>query len=115
MKWLLDCDPGVDDFLALNLLAPSSAYRDFEADCLAYVSVNGNCDVETASSNLALADRLFQLSAPIYQGRALPLNKEVRHGFFHGKDGLLGQAQALAELAPAKTASEYPDLVSRRR
>ncbi|MFQ5913415.1 MAG: nucleoside hydrolase [Nitrospinota bacterium] len=96
-KILIDCDPGVDDALAL-ILALSSA----ETQVLAVTTVAGNAPVEICTRNAlrVLAVVRPERAPPVHQGASLPLSgMEVdRAPHIHGKDGL-------GDLDP----SRYPD------
>ncbi|MBI2881668.1 MAG: nucleoside hydrolase [Candidatus Tectomicrobia bacterium] len=90
-KILMDCDPGVDDALAL-LLALSSP----EAQVLAVTTVAGNAPVEVCTRNalrvLAVAAPLGarRVRPPVYQGASGPLAgiEGERASHIHGEDGL---------------------------
>lgn len=82
---ILDCDPGIDDAMALLFL---SALPSVQLHSI--TTVFGNADVETTSRNAAyLADR-FGLDIPIHMGAAHPLQGERHIPVLkvHGDDGL---------------------------
>lgn len=99
---VIDCDPGIDDAVALALAVASP-----EVDLLAVTTVSGNAPVEVATANALKLLRAFgrdDVSVAPGAGRAL-----VRVGWHglaspHGEDGLGG-----VELgsAPAPTAAEH--------
>lgn len=82
---LIDCDPGIDDSLALMLALASP-----ELPILGITTVSGNIEVNQATENaftvLALMDRK---DIPVHKGASVPLRRE----FFdatdtHGRDGI---------------------------
>lgn len=84
---IIDCDPGMDDMLAL-LLAAASA----ELDILTVTAVAGNRQVETTAFN---ARRIMDFAGcehvPVYAGAARPItDNEPQVNDVHGKDGLGG-------------------------
>jgi len=84
---LLDCDPGIDDALALLMAAASPRLQLLGVTCVA-----GNRPVHTTTANasalLALAGRD---EVPVHAGCARPLAlPEARTNLVHGEDGLGG-------------------------
>jgi len=82
---LFDTDPGIDDAMALLMLA-----RDARAELVGISTVFGNAPVEVTTANaLALCQR-FDLQVPVARGAARPLAREPRHFpvHIHGRDGL---------------------------
>lgn len=102
MKHLLyiDCDPGIDDALALAYLLNSP-----EASLLGIGTICGNVDVEQASENalrlLALADRS---DVPLATGESRYLAGEYGHRAtrVHGANGLGDVELPAADLTPAE-------------
>lgn len=87
-KIILDCDPGMDDSLAIIMAAKSS-----ELNLMAVTTVNGNYPVDVTCVN---ARRILELigrtDIPVARGMAKPLFRESPEDpFTHGKDG---QAEA---------------------
>jgi inosine-uridine nucleoside N-ribohydrolase len=84
-KILFDTDPGIDDALALLMLA-----RDARAELVGISTVFGNAPVDITTANaLALCHR-FDIHVPVARGAASPLARAAR-GFpveIHGHDGL---------------------------
>jgi inosine-uridine nucleoside N-ribohydrolase len=82
---LFDTDPGIDDAMALLMLA-----RDARAELLGISTVFGNADVDTTTANaLALCHR-FGIDVPVARGASRPLAR-VPRAFpvqIHGRDGL---------------------------
>lgn len=82
---LFDTDPGIDDAMALLMLA-----RDARAELVGISTVFGNASVDTTTANaLALCHR-FGIDVPVARGAARPLVREARHFpvQIHGHDGL---------------------------
>lgn len=83
--FLIDCDTGIDDAIALSYLA----CRPGAARIVGIVSTGGNVPVDTVHrNNLALAE-LLGLAAPIARGAAQPLvEPPMFAGDTHGPSGL---------------------------
>jgi inosine-uridine nucleoside N-ribohydrolase len=82
---LFDTDPGIDDAMALLMLA-----RDARAELVGISTVFGNAPVDITTANaLALCYR-FGIDVPVARGAARPLARETRHFpvDIHGHDGL---------------------------
>jgi len=84
---IIDCDPGIDDALALLLAAGSS-----ELTLLAVTTVSGNRPVDTTSSNACrILDLASRGDVPVYAGHDRPLaGGASRNNLVHGEDGLGG-------------------------
>ena len=95
MKILFDTDPGIDDAMALLMLA-----RDPRAELLGITTVFGNAPIDLTTANaLALCER-FGIDVPVARGAAQALTRPGR-GFpelIHGADGMGNIA-----LVPART------------
>lgn len=96
-KLIIDCDPGIDDALALLLACGSP-----EFELLGVTTVAGNRPVDITSFN---ACRLLDLAGldrvPVFAGAARPLAQaQPRCNLFHGEDGL-GGVQLPATRRPA--------------
>lgn len=95
---LFDCDPGVDDAVAilLALAAPD------ELDVIALTAVAGNAGLtHTARNARALADFAGRSDLPVYAGAAGPLLRApVEAGDFHGPNGLGDQSLPESKAAP---------------
>jgi purine nucleosidase len=100
VKILLDCDPGLDDALALLL-----AHGDPNIELVAVTTVGGNVSVEKTTRNaLELREYLGFRDVPVAAGAGAPLKGEVRNAeFVHGEGGLGNVTLPAAQLA----ASEY--------
>lgn len=82
----IDCDPGVDDAMALLL-----ASRLEEVELVGVSTVNGNVPLAVDTNNALRLRELFGFSCPIYAGADRPLLRPVEEGdSFHGPDGLGG-------------------------
>ncbi len=82
---LLDCDPGLDDALALLL-----AHGDPNLELVGVTTVGGNVKLENTTRNaLQLREYLRFDKVPVAQGAAEPLTREVRDAaHVHGAGGL---------------------------
>ncbi len=70
-KIIIDCDPGIDDTLALNLAIQSPA-----VEVVAITIVCGNVPVQIGVDNaFKCLERLGQLDIPVYVGADKPLHK----------------------------------------
>ena len=93
---IIDCDPGVDDMVAL-LLAHHVAY--VKGIC----TVSGNVPVETTTQNALLATELLHTTTPVCQGSSRPLDSDPIHSeHVHGSDGLGGVGRIEHQRTPAE-------------
>lgn len=100
LKVIYDTDPGVDDAMALLLLA---RHRDIEL--LGITTCFGNATIETTTRNALYLKQLFGISAPVAKGAAMAidaLNAPPAVPHVHGENGLGGIA------IPAVTATADP-------
>ena len=104
IKVIMDCDPGIDDGIAL---AYAAAHQD-EIELLAVTTFAGNQTIDKVTKNaLELVD-FYGLKVPVARGQERPLVKEVIHAEeFHGETGLghcvlpeTGTKAAFIETAP---------------
>lgn len=113
---IFDTDPGIDDALALALLA-----RHPRFELLAVTTAFGNAPVETTTRNARGLTALYRQDIPVAAGAAGPLldkrrRKDAAH--VHGDDGLGGMAAGLP--APTRPLDPRPahrlicDLVNAR-
>ena len=113
MKILFDTDPGIDDAMALLMLA-----RDPRAELVGITTVFGNASIATTTANaLALCER-FAIDAPVARGAAQALALPPR-GFpedIHGRDGLgnVGLPAARDRVADDLPAPEFISAMARR-
>ena len=100
-KILLDCDPGLDDALALLL-----AHGDPNIVLLAVTTVGGNVSIEKTTRNaLELREYLGFLEVPVAAGAGEPLTGSVKNAeYVHGEGGL-GNVTLPAALLPASESS----------
>ncbi|MEY8337484.1 nucleoside hydrolase [Lachnospiraceae bacterium 62-35] len=84
-KVIIDCDPGIDDSLALML-----ALSMEELDVLGITVVCGNCPVEMGAANAKkVLKYMKRLDVPVYKGADRPLKREYVSALdTHGSDGL---------------------------
>ncbi|MGP5220555.1 nucleoside hydrolase [Arthrobacter rhombi] len=83
-KVVVDTDTGVDDALALMLLA-----ADPEVEILAVLSVFGNCHGDRAADNARyVLDTCGREDVPVYRGCDVPLKQDLKlSSGVHGDDG----------------------------
>lgn len=84
-KIILDTDPGVDDALALMLLAKSQMF-----EILAITTVAGNSTIENTTANAQFLKNLLALDCPIYSGAEKALIGPFTTAHVHGVSGLAG-------------------------
>lgn len=99
-KLIFDCDPGVDDAVALFL-----AFASPEAlEILAVTTVGGNVAADLTARNAALIRQIAgREDVPVYAGAQRPLvRKPIEADHFHGESGL----GTLPIFTPAKGAAE---------
>lgn len=84
-KVIIDCDPGIDDLLALLYAVKSS-----EIEVVAITTVCGNVPVELGTQNVfTCLNRCGRLDIPVYQGMAKPMKQPfISAQDTHGMDGL---------------------------
>jgi len=82
--FLLDCDTGVDDAVAILL----SRYLN-RLELVALTSVAGNVEVEKTTANALRVLELAGMDVPVYRGAARPMFGEpVTAAYVHGQNGL---------------------------
>lgn len=84
-KVIIDCDPGIDDALALML-----AVKSKELDILGITTVCGNVDAHKGAENaLKILKKMNREDIPVYIGENKPLKRVyVDARDTHGQDGL---------------------------
>ena len=95
---IIDCDPGVDDAVALLL-----AFRSPEAlELLAVTTVGGNVPADLTERNARIIRQIAgRESVPVHQGAELPLVRPpIAASHFHGDSGL-GWLETFEPAAPA--------------
>ncbi|MBO1306580.1 nucleoside hydrolase [Enterococcus sp. 669A] len=81
---IIDCDPGIDDALALEF-----AIKSKELEVLAITVVAGNAPVDIGVENtFKVLERCDRLDIPVYRGAEIPLERpNVSAQDTHGMDG----------------------------
>lgn len=110
---LFDTDPGIDDAMALWMLA-----RDPRAELVGISTVFGNADVHTTTANALALSHRFGLEVPVARGAARPLQRPERPFpvEIHGRDGLGDVAPHAAHgraPAPSEAAQFIVDMAQR--
>ena len=91
---ILDCDPGMDDAIAIMLANAKECF-----DLKAVTCVAGNVELEHTARNLQLLKSLLDIKCPIAQGADKPLVKQqVTAAHIHGADGFGGYSHLLSDL-----------------
>lgn len=84
-KIIMDCDPGIDDAIAL---AYAAAHPE-AFDLLAVTTVAGNQTIEKVTRNALDLTALYKLNVPVAAGMVEPIVREPQTASeFHGKNGL---------------------------
>lgn len=98
-KVLIDCDPGIDDALALALAHGSPAL-----DVVGVTTVGGNVELEHTTRNALCLVDYYGMDVPVARGAGRPLVREPRTAAdVHGETGLGGV------VLPDPTTSELSD------
>ncbi len=97
-KIILDCDPGVDDALAIAYALGSS-----DLDLVGITTVAGNVSLDKTTANaLRLREFLGAPEVPVTAGSAMPLLRPpITAEHVHGADGLRGAQLPAATAGPA--------------
>lgn len=84
-KVIIDCDPGIDDALAIIL-----ALKSEEIEVIGITTVSGNVEsLQGAKNTLKVLKLLDRLDIPVYLGESTPIKRElVTAQDTHGEDGL---------------------------
>ena len=103
---IIDCDPGIDDSLAIML-----ALNSPELEVVGITIVAGNSPVEMGFSNAKkVLDFMGRLDVPVYAGADRPMKREYINALdTHGEDGL-GESflpEVEDQVIPEKTAVDY--------
>lgn len=105
-KVIIDCDPGIDDVLALEL-----ALRSPELEVVAITVVAGNVPVDLGVDNtFKVLERCNRLDVPVYAGASQPLEKPfVSAQDTHGMDGLgeTGIARSTTTAPQVQSAADF--------
>lgn len=104
-KLVIDCDPGIDDSLALMLAAASK-----ELDLVGITTVSGNVPASMGAKNaLKILSMIGKPDVPVYVGEETPLVRDYVDAMdTHGMDGLGESGWPDAEgLTPNKDAVSF--------
>lgn len=82
---IIDTDPGIDDALAIMLLAMSN-----EVTIKAITTVAGNASIQDVTNNARFLVDLLKIDCPIYSGADKPLVRDQILANVHGNGGLSG-------------------------
>lgn len=84
-KVIIDCDPGIDDSLAIML-----ALKSKELEVLAITIVCGNAPVEMGFENAKkVLKQMNRLDVPVFVGESQPIHRDYVNALdTHGEDGL---------------------------
>ncbi len=87
---IIDCDPGIDDALALHVLA--RMVRSGEIEVVGITTLAGNVPLEYPLRNAAFVSAELGGLAPVFAGASGPLrgSAQAEAGDYHGSDGLGG-------------------------
>lgn len=86
-KVIMDCDPGIDDAIALTVLL---AHPEI-AEVIGVTTVGGNVKLNYVTENAKKLLTFLGSKAPLASGQAEPLVKEIETaGVIHGKTGMEG-------------------------
>lgn len=96
---IIDCDPGVDDAVALML-----AFGSADLELLAVTTVCGNAPLEKTTRNARMLRQIAgREDVPVHAGADRPLRrKRIGAGEFHGEEGL----GFMAPFPPAKPVAD---------
>ncbi len=82
-KVIIDCDPGVDDALAINALLLKE-----EVEVLGISCVGGNRPLEYTYKNALRLVDFFKKDVKVYKGvEPLSIDPNIKTSFFHGENG----------------------------
>jgi purine nucleosidase len=107
---IIDCDPGVDDAVALML-----AFGSSELELLAITAVGGNVPLARTARNARILRQIAgREDVPVFMGADRPLRREpAGAGAFHGAEGLgdLAPFEPAVPCAEGHAAEAIIDLV----
>src|SRR6201994_2733548 len=101
---ILDCDPGIDDALAIAFAAGSPAI-----DLVGITTVAGNVGLAKTTANALAVAGFVGLDVPVTPGAAVPLVRPaIDAGHVHGDSGLGGAVlPPSTRLAGEEHATDY--------
>lgn len=83
-KVILDCDPGLDDAVAIALAAEHT-------DLIGITTVGGNAPLIDVTNNALITCQVFDIDVPVHAGAVRPLVAEPLHApHVHGEKGFDG-------------------------
>ena len=87
LNCIIDCDPGVDDAVALAL-----SFYDDVMDIKLITTLNGNLDLDTVTRNtLHILEKFKRTDIPVAKGAVAPMGKSMPNAsFIHQKNGMGG-------------------------
>jgi inosine-uridine nucleoside N-ribohydrolase len=85
-RLVIDCDPGIDDAIALHVIA--AAAREGRLELAGIVAAAGNVPIWMTARNAAFLRSHLALAVPVYRG--VDRDTGVDAHDFHGPDGLGG-------------------------
>ena len=95
VKMVIDCDPGLDDAIALIL-----AHR--HAEVIGITTVSGNAPLHATTDNALQVTALLEADTPVHAGAGRPLAGEPVHALeVHGEAGLGGVEPIEHDRVPA--------------
>lgn len=84
MRYLIDCDPGADDVMALMI-----GLKKFDDQIQGIITVSGNVPIEAVTANACAVVELAKKSVPVCQGSDAPLIKApYLASDVHGEGGI---------------------------
>ena len=104
-KIVIDCDPGIDDAMAIILAMQFSAF-----EIVGITTMFGNASVDQATQNALTVVELSGRAIPVYKGASKPLRIKLDPppDFVHGKDGLGNTGHAAPRRSYlAKSAAQF--------
>ena len=97
-KIIMDCDPGIDDAVAMCLAAAYTEVFEF----LGITAVAGNQTIEKVTENALRLSSFWKIYAPVAKGSSVPLvRKTLTASDVHGANGLGGVEIPSSGLAAA--------------
>lgn len=97
-KLIIDCDPGIDDAIAITLCGASE-----ELDLMGITVTHGNVSLEHTTKNALAIVNVLGLNVPVFAGATRPLVREpIYAADVHGSGGLGGIVLPSHKRAPEK-------------
>lgn len=82
MKYIIDCDPGIDDAIALSLGIKNNL------DIIGFTATSGNVSIDKIVNNLMVIEDFLNTNIPIYKGSKNNDYSYIKANDIHGIDGL---------------------------